>query len=61
MIGERIEIPSGGAYFYASNVKFHISIDGERIIIRCVETPDARGERLFTHQPAGNVIFLEAQ
>jgi len=54
-----IEIPKGGAYFYAAGDKYHILLDGCRVCIRCVEVKGGASGRLKLHMPSGNVVHIE--
>jgi hypothetical protein len=55
-----IEIPKSGAYFTTGGARFHIKTESGRVTIRCVDSAGAaNGDRLFTHQPYGNVVMVE--
>lgn len=55
-----IEIPRAGAYFTTGGVRYQIQADAGRVTIRCVDSGGAaNGDRLFTHQPYGNVVLVE--
>ena len=56
-----IEIPREGAYFLAGGDQYHISLDGNRVVIRCIDVAARGSGQIFTHMPAGNVVQIEAR
>ena len=57
---EEIEMPPHGFYFMVGDAKFHVGLEDGRVAVRCVDGGlSASGDRLFTHQPAGNKVVIE--
>ena len=56
-----IEIPDGGAYFLAGLDQYHIKIQGNRVVVRCIDVAARSGASVSIHMPAGNVVQIEAR
>lgn len=55
-----IEIPAGGAYFWANRCRYHISEGDGVLVVRCVEGPEGLSASMRFHMPAANVVEIEA-
>lgn len=56
-----IEIPDGGAYFWANQCRFHISTKAGLLVVRCVKGNGGMSGVIHSHMPAGNVIEMEVR
>lgn len=55
-----IEIPAGGAYFWANQCRYHITEGDGVLVVRCVEGPYGMSGSVFLRMPASNVIEIGA-
>lgn len=60
-MANEIEIPAGGAYFWANQCRYHIREGDGTLVIRCVEGPNGLSAAMSLHMPAANVIEIEAR
>ena len=57
---DEIKIPELGYYFWNGDIKWHVGVEGSRVVVRCVDGGlEAPGERVFVHMPAGNQVIVE--
>ena len=45
-------------YIHNERAKWHITFDGDNLVVRIVDFKDLGTPRLFTHLPAGNVVII---
>ena len=45
-------------YIHNDGARWHITFDGDNLVVRIVDFKNLGTPRLFTHMPAGNVVIL---